>query len=737
MGNKTFFNRKSVIFKVAAAFLILVIIPFSIGLVLLNISYEEQIRSRWLSENETRLIAMQDEVTNIHLDLNSMLVQIRLDDAFSPHRIGRNSYHLMLAMMQLRRYHATNNALHTLAYVERFHGFILSNTSSDDRGNFASRFFSADDMQQSLLWYSIDTSNNDAFAEPLMVISSATTRGNILVYAANMRDTRILDTPVLLVLLDALAIETQLSGSLPMESAGLLITNRDGKVLLSTGNVPAYVTSHGLSEWKSNENHHDYLLSYSIAANGWSYYMFLPVTDLLQEVRGATRLYAFFGLAFAGASILFFALSYKFNFLPLRRFVRLVRQNNHDEMKPLPKGSEYELIYAGYQALVKKTDSIQRQLDESYPIRRSSLLHRLIFGGINEKEGLEESQALALNLEGKRFFTVVLLFSADGEDFAHARIQESIQEYMDENKLGYLVTNVLDDALTLLLCLPFPEQEAHKLEVVRLQAVLNIHTMACAGGIYSRLGDIRLSFQEAVRTSRYRSIANKNTCITFSETGEDSAFSRIYPTKVVQSFYQALHSEDSDAVLAHIQEVRCLMDGFTITLCRCIYCDLAFGIFHYFQNQSPVPPLNAELLDGITQALETQEMREMLMLMGHLESSFLDIIGEKVNVKLVDRVRQYIDNHFHESSLSILEIADALRVSTGHLSRSYKKDAGETLLNYINNKRIEKAKTLLSDTDMPLHEVVQEIGYLDVSSFHRKFKSTVGLTPGAYRDKTS
>ena len=719
-------------------------LPSVIGLIYLNIAYEEQIRNSWLSESEVRLTTMQDKITNIHLDLNSMLVQVRHDDAFSPNRIRKNSYHTMLAMLQLRRYQATNSVLKVLAYAEMPQGLLLSNISSDDQMNFTTRFFDVSDVESDLFWYNVNTSTNDTFSEPLMVVSSATGNGNVLVYAVNLRDTRVLDTHKLLVLLDALAIETQLASALPMESAGLLITNREGQLLLSSGTFPAGVytyLSDSFMPYQAESLAHlqDYLITHSVAANGWNYFMFLSTTDLLQEVRGVTQLYSLFGLVFAGVSILFFALCYKLNFLPLRRFVRMVHQNNHTEMTP-PTGSEYELIYAGYQALVRKTDSIQRQLNESYPIRRSYLLNQLISGNISEKEGLEQSRILALDLDIKRHYTVVLLFAADGEyTVPDLEMQKFLQGYLSENKLGHLVENVLDDAFTILLALPFPEQEAHKLEVIRIQAALSsryqFHSMACMGGNHSLLSDICLSFQEAVRTSRYRNISNKNNCITFLETGEDSAFSRSYPIKMIQSFYHALMHESPEAIVKRMREIERLMDGFAVTHCRCIYCDLAFGIFHYFQAKSPVPSLSTELLDDITRALETQEMREIQQLMKQLERNFLDISIEKVNPNLIDRARQYIDSHFHESSLSIVELAEALGVSTGHLSRSYKKDTGETLLNYINTKRIDKAKKLLLDTDMPFHEIVHAIGYLDVSSFHRKFKSTVGFTPGAYRDR--
>jgi len=337
-------------------------------------------------------------------------------------------------------------------------------------------------------------------------------------------------------------------------------------------------------------------------------------------------------------------------------------------------------------------------------------------------------------------YTVVLLFAAQGEyTVSSAKVENFLNDYLPANRLGFLVENVLEEAQTILLTLPFKDQEVHKLEIVRIQAMLseecNIRTMACIGSSYSSVGDIRLSFQEAVRTSRYRYSADKNNCIIFSDTGEDSAFSRSYPTKEVQSFYNALAQGSTEVILDKIREISRLMDGFTISLCRCIYCDLSFGIFHHFQAQNPVPPLSTELLDNINNMLETQEMREIKRLMELLEKSFLDISDKDKSLNLIDRVRQYIDDHFHESSLSIVEIADNLDISAGHLSRSYKKESGETLLNYINNKRIEKAKNLLIDTDKPLQEIVRAIGYLDVSSFYRKFKSTEGLTPGAYRDQ--
>ena len=752
MTNKLSFNLKSVLFKIALAYLLLIILPFSVGLFILNMAYENQIRRRWQEESNLRLAAIEDDITRIHLDLNGMLVQIRQDETLSPNRIRKNSYHTMMAMLQLRRYTASNSFVHAIAYAEAPTGLVLSNLASDTPGHFTTRTFVMDDQDRYTFWYAVAASNNNIIHEPLLVAPSAAAgHGNILVYTANLRSTRLRESPRLLVLLDAMAVESQLTGALPMESAGLLITNDSGHALFSAGALPGNIVAqfpvsrHVYPLEESAVLRSDYLVSHFVAVNGWHYYMFLPMASLLYEVRGATRIYLFFGLAFAVTSILFFALCCKYNFLPLRRFTQLVRHHSyHTAQTTPPSVSEYELISQGYQALVHSATRMKLQLDESFPVRKNYLFHQLLSGGISESDGLAEARSLSLSLEGK-YYTVVLLYAANGEETLPIPSMETfleafLQTQMQKNRVGYCIEGVLDGGLTLLFTLPFSEQEAHRLEVVRIQALLTehfqVHTIACMGGIYARVGDIRLSFQEAARTSRYRNISNKNTCIAFSDTGEDSAFFLSYPTKMIQSFYQALTHESPQAILDRLREISrlSLMDGFTISLYRCIYCDLAFAIFHYFQQQIPTP--SANLLDDIIRALETQEMRELQALMLKLENTFAELANPETpekNLDLSAKLRRYIDEHFHEPSLSIVELADYLGVSTGHLSRSYKKDTGETVLNYINSKRIEAAKHLLADTDIPLQEIVHKIGYLDVSSFHRKFKSMVGITPGAYR----
>jgi YesN/AraC family two-component response regulator len=58
---------------------------------------------------------------------------------------------------------------------------------------------------------------------------------------------------------------------------------------------------------------------------------------------------------------------------------------------------------------------------------------------------------------------------------------------------------------------------------------------------------------------------------------------------------------------------------------------------------------------------------------------------------------------------------------------------GMTLINYINSKRVIKAKELLLKTNKNVTAIAEEVGFKSAPYFYRTFKKYVGLTPSEYR----
>ncbi|WP_340017146.1 AraC family transcriptional regulator [Paenibacillus sp. FSL K6-1318] len=80
-------------------------------------------------------------------------------------------------------------------------------------------------------------------------------------------------------------------------------------------------------------------------------------------------------------------------------------------------------------------------------------------------------------------------------------------------------------------------------------------------------------------------------------------------------------------------------------------------------------------------------------------------------------------------------LAELLDCSTGHLSRTFKKETGSSLITYLTRIRMYKAKELLLHTDASLQKIAEAIGIPDVIYFNRLFKKYVGLSPGRFKQK--
>jgi len=101
--------------------------------------------------------------------------------------------------------------------------------------------------------------------------------------------------------------------------------------------------------------------------------------------------------------------------------------------------------------------------------------------------------------------------------------------------------------------------------------------------------------------------------------------------------------------------------------------------------------------------------------------------------KAVEQARTFIDAHFSEK-ITQNEIAKAVFLTPGHLSKIFKKATGISLNQYLNQKRINQAKELLVNSSIDINEVALRSGFSSSSYFITCFRKATGTTPREYRD---
>lgn len=100
----------------------------------------------------------------------------------------------------------------------------------------------------------------------------------------------------------------------------------------------------------------------------------------------------------------------------------------------------------------------------------------------------------------------------------------------------------------------------------------------------------------------------------------------------------------------------------------------------------------------------------------------------------IEKAISYI-NHNIEKSLSRAEIAEAIYLNPEYLSRLFKRVQGISLNDFIVTQKMEIAKSLLSNTNIPIHIVASKVGYSNFSYFSQVFKKICRLTPVEYRQE--
>lgn len=98
----------------------------------------------------------------------------------------------------------------------------------------------------------------------------------------------------------------------------------------------------------------------------------------------------------------------------------------------------------------------------------------------------------------------------------------------------------------------------------------------------------------------------------------------------------------------------------------------------------------------------------------------------------IERSLDFIKNNIY-GNINVGELAQKAFLSTNHFIKLFKQEVHYTPLQYINQKKIEKAQLLLVTDRMSVKNIAYRLSYDDYSYFCRIFKKTTGITPKEYR----
>ena len=101
--------------------------------------------------------------------------------------------------------------------------------------------------------------------------------------------------------------------------------------------------------------------------------------------------------------------------------------------------------------------------------------------------------------------------------------------------------------------------------------------------------------------------------------------------------------------------------------------------------------------------------------------------------KVLKKALEYIEENYTQETLSLNTVAGEVNVSANYFSAIFSQAMEVTFVEYVTQKRMERAKKLLRQTEKHSGDIALEVGYKDPHYFSFVFKKTQGCSPREYR----
>ncbi len=126
---------------------------------------------------------------------------------------------------------------------------------------------------------------------------------------------------------------------------------------------------------------------------------------------------------------------------------------------------------------------------------------------------------------------------------------------------------------------------------------------------------------------------------------------------------------------------------------------------------------------SIRKFYETNVIVPVIARMNQFRKSSSEVVLEKI-LNLIEK---------HQGDLSLTECAEKLGYHPSYIWRVLKNTKDITFTDYIAKQKLELAKQMLVDTDLPVGEIANRLSYSNAQNFIRLFKKHMGITPGQFR----
>jgi len=581
---------------------------------------------------------------------------------------------------------------------------------------------------------------------------SADDKGKIV--ASIAKNVNLKNYSFLVVNVDIRQLNDLMSSMIDKDTTFVHLLDSEGRVIVSTDNDLAYSSASVIG--KS-------IASVSSSYTGWQVSSGSKVEGAAAMVSSLLYFWMAIALITMFAGLAWFIYVSRRNYHPIQklmgRITDLPGNEKSDSSLRESDVDEFQYIESTLTSLLEESHTLQEKYNESTVFRKKQILLSLLGLEQGEASMADMEQELAqLGFNMKNRGAVVAVVEIDGyanfiENYKkdHQLLKyvmlKAARELADNAKLPAWVEWIGHSKMTILY---FPSEQHNDAAAVRqsceqlrewIEQNLDFTVTIGIGRPALQLANIPAAFREAHNHAGYKSSLGVNRIITDAEVinrPKGELFKQLQCIRTMSQLFRA-------------------GDGQWETQFQELYADLQLQLYDYDDLTSLVQVLvshlQKELFElpeelyavwrdeahpALINELEQNETLDDLLaafrsILDQAMKKMNEIRENKSSHQLVQDIKQYIIDHFHDPDLSLTHLSEAFGLNPKYLSRLFRESFGVKFLECVTGYRMEKAQQLLVETNKTIQDIGLEVGYEHVLTFIRVFKKHTGETPGQYR----
>lgn len=418
-----------------------------------------------------------------------------------------------------------------------------------------------------------------------------------------------------------------------------------------------------------------------------------------------------------------------------RRHVKPIKELQKSIGVTAPAADDgFSAIRSGIESLIGQNKELHTLLDENKPAFKAAFIKNFIKCRFSTREEAIQ-MAADLGLDIDRTYYLVSLMTGVLQDNQGLEKFISLAPQYDAD--GYGMEIVEQEQYLFVMFSDRRESLVSWTEAAKnLLGSLDREAVISASNVHVDFLEATSAYLEASTAYDNRFVMGSEYVLWFSDVSATAKDMEPFTRGYLEGFRKALHAGDSRALNDRINELfQILRDKkFSLFAFRMIYNDIISMLLNKYLSYDGATTDTLQYYD----IFELSRIRQVEDLVETLRQLCAEILRkeEQTAVEKPTVIRQVIDyirQNYTDPALSMGAVADKYGISASRLSLEYKELTGMYPSEYLLLLRMEKAKELLAQTDMPIQDVACAVGYYDSSGFIRRFKKHMAITPAQYR----